>query len=112
MGARQTGRPVTESPEDAEPRAGEPRWARVGCIAMLVGASVALLSAMVAVLVFGPDDDAGTRVDEPCDLLEIQLAYLEGASVGESDPVEDTLTEEQVATEIERVRRNLEELGC
>jgi len=110
--ARQTGAAVTESPEDAEPTAGRARRGRVGCLAALVGAAVALLSAIVAVLVFGPDDDAGTRADDPCDLLEIQLAYLEGATVGESEPAADALTEAQLAAEVARVRRNLDELGC
>jgi hypothetical protein len=95
----------------ARPAEAERRWRRLGCLAALVGSAVALLSAVVAVLVLGPDDDA-VRVSEPCDLLEIQLAYLEGATLDERDPAADLLTDDQLATEVERVRRRLDELDC
>lgn len=105
--------------EDRDPRLAHRRdgretdrgWRRVGCLAALVGSAVAILSTVVAVLLLGPDEDAA-RVDEPCDLLEIQLAYLEGATVGESEPAEDVLTDEQLATEIARVRRGLADRDC
>lgn len=78
---------------------------------MLGGALIALLATLVAVLVFGPEDDPD-RVDEPCDLLEMQLAYLEGQEVGRSEPAAEILTDDQLAAEIDRVRRDLNGLGC
>lgn len=75
-------------------------WRRTGCIAMLVGAALVCLLAVVLTLAFGTDE--GASDDAPCDQLAIELTYLEAVR---------TPTPE-VRAEIADHRQRQTELGC